>query len=95
MRTCEICPDKVTGVDDIFEGEELFNVTVFMSGSMMQISDFGGGVVKIYSSVGQLVESYAVDSGSIVEIEVPREDGFYLVQIIGPTVNEVYKIWVK
>lgn len=95
MRTCEICPDKVTGVDDIFEGEELFNVTVFMSGSMMQISDFGGGVVKIYSSVGQLVESYAVDSGSIVEIEVPKEDGFYLVQIIGPTVNEIYKIWVK
>ena len=95
MRTCEICPEMGTGVDDIFEGEGLLDVTIFNSGSTMQIDDFGGGYIKLYSFVGQLIGSYSIDSGNTLEIDLPNEEGFYLLQVIGSKVNGVYKIWVK
>ena len=95
MRTCEICPEMGTGVDDIFGGEELIDFTIFAPNSTIKIDDFGGGTVNLYSFVGQLVGSYDVDSGSSVEIDVPNMRGFYLLQVVGSTVNEVYKIWIK
>ncbi len=95
MRTCEICPEMETKIDDVFEGEELIDATIFTTGSTMIIDDFGGGYVQIYSCIGQMISSCVVDSGSRVEIDLPNMRGFYLLKIIGEEFDGVYKIWVK
>ncbi len=95
MRTCEICPEMVTGVDDVFASEEILDVTVFNSGSTIRINDFGGGYLRIYSFVGQLINSYTIEAGADFEFDAPDVGGFYLLQLISKEGNFVQKIWIK
>jgi hypothetical protein len=97
MRTCEICPGVVTAIDDVYDDDHtgMLDVTMFMPGAPIKIKDFGGGYVRVYSFVGQLVRTYSVDSGSSFEFDAPDVGGFYLLHIVSQKGNFVHKIWVK
>ncbi len=97
MRTCDICPGMDTGVEDVYDDmkEELLDATMFVSGSTINLADFGGGYVRVYNFVGQLVDSYKIDAGSSIEFDAPTIDGFYLLHVITKNGNYVHKIWVK
>jgi hypothetical protein len=97
MRTCEICPGVVTAIDDVYDDDHtgMLDVTMFMPGAPIKIKDFGGGYVRVYSFVGQLVGTYSVDSGSSFEFDAPDVGGFYLLHIVSQKGNFVHKIWVK
>lgn len=83
MRTCEVCPNVGTPVEVIFEGEYL-ETTILRAGMPIVFDNLEKGFVKIYSISGQLINSYAIDFGSM-NVYAPYEVGVYLLQIVTPS----------
>ena len=94
MRTCEVCPDVETSIEDIYDSEWLLQTTVLDMGSPIMLEGVDSGIVNIYSFTGMLISSRAIDSDNI-QIIAPNKVGFYIVQIKTENRNYVYKIWVK
>ena len=93
MRTCELCP-TLTSVDKIEASGIDVSSTLLNKGQLISIENLDKGQVNIYSLTGLLVDSYDVMS-EFIEIVAPQQSGFYLLQIVSPEYNVVYKIYVK
>ena len=94
MRTCEICPEMETGVDDVVGDEELIKITTIEKGGLILLDKVIRGHINIYSYSGLLISSHGVDSED-AKIVAPNESGFYILQILTGDKNYVYKIWVR
>ena len=93
MRTCELCP-TLTSVDKVEASGIDVSSTLLNKGQLISIENLDKGQVNIYSLTGLLVDSYDVMS-EFIEIVAPQQSGFYLLQIVSPEYNVVYKIYVK
>ena len=93
MRTCELCP-TLTSVDKVEASGIDISSTLLNKGQLISIENLDKGQVNIYSLTGLLVDSYDVMS-EFIEIVAPQQSGFYLLQIVSPEYNVVYKIYVK
>ena len=91
MQTCEFCPGVYTAIDDIYNSDAMLHATIFDKGQTI-LSDIDNGFVNIYSLSGVLLNAY--DLGT-VEVNVPREEGLYILQIVHKDRSYIHKIWVK
>jgi hypothetical protein len=94
MRTCEICPEMETGIDDVVGDEELIKITTIEKGGLILLDKVIRGHINIYSYSGVLISSHDVDANE-TQIFAPNREGFYVLQILIENKSFVYKIWVR
>lgn len=94
MRTCDMCPYLNSPVVDIFEQEDLLQVTLFDKSQPIVVANVSSGYINIFTLTGQLINSTDIVS-DYTEVLAPEESGIYLLQIETEKSSKVYKIKVK
>lgn len=93
-RTCEICPQKETAVDNILSEESFITITLLDKGTDIEIKNIDNANVYIYTVAGQLLKTHAVTSFDNI-INAPAKSGLYILKVETQTHTAIYKIQVK
>ena len=91
IRTCEICPGLYTSIGDIYDSNDMLQVTIFDKEQIIE-TDIEKGYVNIYSLAGELLSIYEF---GFDRIKVPAKSGLYILQILLEDGNYTHKILVK
>ena len=94
MRSCEICPDASTAVEDIFDHKEFLLITLFEKNQRIVIENLTEGMVGIYTLTGQLLDTYHITEDNI-EVVAPSQSGIYILRVVSPNYSISYKIQVR
>ena len=93
-RTCEICPQKETAVDNISSDESFITLTLLDKGSNIEIRNIDKANVYIYTVAGQLLTTHIVTNFDNI-VSAPNKSGLYLLKVETQTHSAIYKIQVK
>ena len=93
-RTCEICPQKETAVDDILSEESFVTLTLLDKGSDIEIKNIDKANIYIYTIAGQLLKTHVVTKFDNI-VNAPNKSGLYLLKVETQTHTVIYNIQVK
>ena len=81
----------VTAIDDAYDTEAVLYTTIFDKGQTI-LSDMNEGFVNIYSLSGVLLNACELGTA---KVNVPGDQGLYILQIVLKDRSYIHKIWVK
>ena len=93
-RTCEICPQKETAVDDILSEESFVTLTLLDRGSDIEIKNIDKANIYIYTIAGQLLKTHVVTTFDNI-VNAPNKSGLYILKVETQTHTAIYKIQVE